>query len=113
MADAACLVLPSIWYEGLPRTIVEAFSVGTPVIASKIGSMIELICSGQNGFHFQTGNVSDLKRVIEQFFSEQTDQPRLRRSARETFEQRFTSAASYENLMKIYAKALGIAAPKN
>ncbi len=107
LSDAACLIIPSIWYEGLPRTIVEAFAVGTPVIASRIGSLTDLISDGQNGFHFESGNAEDLKRAIELFFSEQTDQTRFRKAARTTFDQQFTASAAYRNLMTTYAKAAG------
>ncbi|MES2090651.1 MAG: glycosyltransferase, partial [Pseudomonadota bacterium] len=43
LSRSAFLVLPSICYEGFPRTLVEAFANGVPVIASRLGSMAELI----------------------------------------------------------------------
>jgi glycosyltransferase involved in cell wall biosynthesis len=106
LADAACLVIPSIWYEGLPRTIVESFAVGTPVIASRIGAMINLVYSGASGFHFESGNPSDLNRVIDEFFSDPSGQARFRRSARETFEREFSAPVAYQKLMNVYESAL-------
>ena len=52
MANAAVLVFPSVWYECLPKTIIESLAVGTPVIASRLGSMTELIADGRTGTHF-------------------------------------------------------------
>ena len=43
MKRAEFLILPSLWYEGFPMTIVEAFSCGTPVLASDLGGMKEII----------------------------------------------------------------------
>ena len=61
------LIFPSVWYEGMPMTIIEALSVSTPIIASNLGAMSSLISSGQNGFHFEPGNVNDLKEKINKF----------------------------------------------
>ena len=35
--DSIALIFPSIWYEGMPMTIVESFACGKPVIASNLG----------------------------------------------------------------------------
>ena len=46
---ARALVLPSICYEGQPRTILEAFAAGVPVIASRMGGLPELVVDGTSG----------------------------------------------------------------
>ncbi|NGY37406.1 glycosyltransferase family 4 protein [Flavobacterium sp. XN-5] len=61
------LIFPSVWYEGMPMTIIEAFSVGTPIIASNLGAMSSMISNEQNGFHFESSNVNDLKQTITKF----------------------------------------------
>ena len=55
MQSASFLVLPSLWYEGFPRTIVEAFASGTPVLASRLGAMSEVIQDGVTGLLFTPG----------------------------------------------------------
>ncbi len=54
------LIVPSIWNENLPLVILEAFSSRTPVIASRIGGISELINDGINGFLFKANNSDDL-----------------------------------------------------
>lgn len=61
------LIFPSIWYEGMPMTILESFSTGTPVIASNLGAMTSLISNGSNGFLFETGNSNNLKDIITKY----------------------------------------------
>lgn len=39
MSESQALILPDLWYEGFPMTIVEAYSVGYPVIGSNIGNV--------------------------------------------------------------------------
>jgi len=48
--EAACLVMPSIVYETFGRTIIEAYAKGTPVVASRLGAMAELVHDGRTAF---------------------------------------------------------------
>lgn len=67
LVKAQALISPSICYEGMPMTILEAFSASTPVITSDLGAMSSLISNGSNGFLFEAGNVKDLKNTILKF----------------------------------------------
>ncbi len=59
------LVVPSIWNENAPLVIQEAFLTKTPVIASRIGGIPELINEGTNGLLFEPGDINDLKERLE------------------------------------------------
>lgn len=61
------LILPSVCYEGMPMTILEAFSTGTAAIASNLGAMTALILDDSNGFLFEPGSVNDLKETVIKF----------------------------------------------
>lgn len=61
------LIFPSVWYEGMPMTILESFSTATPVIGSNLGAMSSMISNEQNGFLFETGNVEGLKVIVTKF----------------------------------------------
>ncbi len=58
-------VIPSLWFENLPNSILECFSSGTPVIASDIGSLISCIKKGVTGDLFKPGNSMELADKIE------------------------------------------------
>src|SRR5688572_27688463 len=60
MKKCRALIFPSLWYEGLPMTLLEAFSTGTVEIASKLGVMTEIIQDNINGLHFEPGDEKDL-----------------------------------------------------
>src|SRR5207253_481877 len=60
IGDASCLVMPSIWYETFGRTIIEAYAKGTPVVASRIGALAELVEDGRTGLLFTPGDAADL-----------------------------------------------------
>lgn len=62
--NAYFVIVPSEWYENNPMTIIEAYSVGTPVIGARIGGIPEIIVEGETGFLFESGNVESLGKVI-------------------------------------------------
>src|SRR4029453_5848491 len=54
--EAAYLGLPRLWYEDVPRPLVEAFANGLPVIAARIGRLAEMGERGRNGLLFGAGS---------------------------------------------------------
>ncbi len=65
LSDVDVLVAPSIWQENAPLVIQEAFLSKTPVIASRIGGIPELVKDGVNGLLFTPGDVKDLQAKLE------------------------------------------------
>ena len=110
MADAALLVFPSIWYECLPKTIIESFAVGTPVIASRLGSMTELIADGRTGTHFTSGDADDLAVAVQRLIGNPVQLKQMRRLARAEFEAKYTAEINYGLMADVYQAALRIAA---
>ncbi len=107
LAGARCLIMPSRWYETFGRTIAEAFSRGTPVVASRLGAMAELVDHGTNGYLFTPGDADGLARAILQLTeSEPAARQRMRAAARQTFQNRFSRRSSYVQLLQVYAFAL-------
>lgn len=49
LRQAKALVVPSQWYEGTPRSVIEAYAVGVPVLSSNIGSLSEAVEDGVSG----------------------------------------------------------------
>jgi glycosyltransferase involved in cell wall biosynthesis len=109
MGRAEFLVFPTECYEGMPRTVIESFAVGTPVIASNIGSTATMVVPGETGFHFTPGNVAELRERVE-WCSRNLDQLRAMRSkARQAFESNYTGAANARMLVAIYERAQEVA----
>lgn len=59
------IVMPSIWYENNPISILEAFALGKPVLGADLGGIPELVQDGQTGFLFKNGQSSDLIKIIK------------------------------------------------
>ena len=112
MSSAEFLVMPSLWYEGFPKTLIEAMSLGTPTVASRIGSLANVIQDGINGFLFQPGNVSELCQLMQHLT---TNRERLRGARDESlssYRSQYTAEANYPQLMTIYEEALRNRWPK-
>jgi glycosyltransferase involved in cell wall biosynthesis len=108
MADAMCLIVPSVWYEGLPLVAVESLSCGTPIVASRIGALAELVSDGRNGVLFEAGNPADLAAKLSALAANSPTLNLLRSNARADYESKYTAARNYILLMAAYARALGV-----
>ncbi len=106
MASAVALVLPSIWYENFPRTLVEAFGAGLPVIASRIGSLAELVEHGQTGLLFNAGDAADLARTMVWAHEHPDEMATMGRNARARYESHYTPDINYRQLRAIYRDAI-------
>ena len=106
LKKASALILPSIWYESFPMTIVEAFAAGVPVIASNLGSMAGLIQHQRNGLHFSPGDSADLARQVAWFHENRDAARQMRKEARRDFEERYTGERNYVRMMEIYGHAM-------
>jgi glycosyltransferase involved in cell wall biosynthesis len=105
MRRASYLVMPSIWYENFPRTLVEAFACGLPVIASRIGALAEIIKDEVTGLLFEPGNPNDLADKVRWAEAHPDKLARMGQAARTEYEEKYTAERNYETLMRIYGEA--------
>ena len=105
MKDAIVLIFPSVCYEGFGLTISEAFSVGLPVIASKLGVMSSMIEHRRTGLHFQPGDPEDLAKKMNWIISHPAELKRMRKAARAEYESKYTAELNYKMLIDIYETA--------
>ncbi len=113
MSQASMLVVPSLWYEGLPRTIVESLAVGTPIVVSDIGPLGGLANPQSGGMSFQVGNSSALKQAVQTLATDTGLTTTRREAARREFMTHYTADANYSSLMNIYAAAQQVRVSRN
>ncbi len=107
MTDAAFLIVPSNWYENQPIVVIEAFAVGLPVFASRLGGLAELVRDGETGKLFAAGSSEALAATVEWAIAHADELRAMRRNARLEFESRYTADANYSQLMRVYESARG------
>lgn len=100
--NSLAVVVPSVWYENLPYTILEAFAYGKPVIASRLGGMAELVADGETGYLFEVGNPQDLAEKIRMALANSAKLPEMGHIAREKIEREFSPGLHLERIMSLY-----------
>jgi glycosyltransferase involved in cell wall biosynthesis len=102
MGRAAVLVFPSECYETFGRVVIESYSKGTPVIASRLGAVEELVEVGRTGFLFEPGNAASLADRLRVFLAMgEAERAVLRNAARQAYESLYTADHHYAVLMEL------------
>ena len=100
IAEAAFCVIPSEWYENCPFSVMESQIYGTPVLASAIGGIPELVRDGETGELFTPGNVDELREKTERLWK---DRERLGRYTENCRSVQFDTTEEYcKKLMEVY-----------
>lgn len=99
-------ITPSVWYEGFPMVIVEAFACGVPVLASRLGGMQEIVADGGTGLHFNPGDPQDLASKVEWAWNHPAELTEMGRAARRKYETDYTAEKNYSLLMQIYEQTM-------
>jgi glycosyltransferase involved in cell wall biosynthesis len=102
---AKFVVVPSVWYEGFNRILLEAFAKGTPVIGSRLGSMQCIVEHGRTGLLFTPNDPSDLVRQVRGLLAAPEAYRRMRLAARREFETHYTAEVNHARLLRIYDAA--------
>ena len=102
LRDAIALVFPSIWFETFGLVIIEAFANGTPVIASRIGVVPELVEEGVTGLLFRPGDSKELASKIKWAHENPEKMAKMGLAARSRFEEKYTPEKNYAQLIAIY-----------
>jgi glycosyltransferase involved in cell wall biosynthesis len=106
LRTCSALIFPSIWYEGMPLTLLHAFSTGTPVIASNIGAMSTMVKDHHNGLHFRMGDAADLAQKLEYWNNlPETEKEAYGLRSRKTYEDAYTPEGNLKSLRSVYEGA--------
>jgi glycosyltransferase involved in cell wall biosynthesis len=102
IGEAMFLVFPSKWYETFGRVAIEAFAKGTPVIASNLGAIAELVIHRKTGLLFKPSDAQDLAKQVKWAIMNHEALSEMRKHARDEYEQKYTADANYKAILTIY-----------
>jgi glycosyltransferase involved in cell wall biosynthesis len=98
----SAMIIPSIWYDNLPLTVIESLAHGTPVVASHHSSASDPVQDNVNGFLFDAFKAGDLAEKMSLFASDAILRSRLSQAA--SYKRTFANEAS--DVVQIYEQAL-------
>ena len=108
MSESRAMILPTRWYEGFPMSVVESFSVGTPVIGPDMGNVGAIIEDGRTGYKYEDGNVQDIvdaiKRALDSEVATDNGADSMNESVYKEYLDKYTEDKNYEMLMDIYRR---------
>lgn len=104
MHECKFLIVPSEWYETSGLVILEAFSCGKPVIASRIGGIPELVDENRTGLTFEMGNVEQLREKISYMLNNPEAVENMGNNALAFVRENATSQKYYQALLEIYSE---------
>jgi len=106
VSKSAFLILPSLWREGCPRVIIEAFALGRPVIASRIGAAEEMIVHERTGLLFEPGCSDQLRSAIVRCTEDKSFCEEMGKQARLTYSKLYEPKANLRKLISIYKQTI-------
>ena len=102
ITEARAIIIPSIWYENAPYSVMEPMALGKVVIGSKIGGIPELVEERKTGLLFEPNSKEQLLEKIQFCVEEEKEIEKMGQNARAKMIQDFSNEKHYRKLMKIY-----------
>ena len=100
------VVVPSIWYENCPYSILETMEIGKPIIGSKIGGIPELIEDRENGFVYEYNNTDELAEKMKILFDDSEKANQQGKMTRKLYKEKYSENIYYNKILKIYTNLI-------
>lgn len=101
ISRSTCIVCPAIWYENMPNTVIEAYAYGKPVVASRIGSLAEIVEDEKTGLLFEMKNSKDFSDKLKRFIEDDTLSYKMGINARRKVESDYAVEKHMKRVVKI------------
>ena len=96
------VVVPSIWYENCPYSILETMEIGKPIIGSQIGGIPELIENERNGFLYKYNDINELSEKMKILFTNTKIVKNQSKMSRMIYEEKYSENIYYNEIINIY-----------
>lgn len=102
------LVIPSIWYENGPYSVIETQSIGKAIIGANIGGIPEMVINNENGLTYKYNDVKELEEKMKRLFSDIELREKFGNNAKEFANKEYRPENYYKKLEKIYKNLIGV-----
>lgn len=106
LRKSSFVVIPSIWYENCPYSILETLAIGKPIIGSNIAGIPELVKDNINGLLYKYDNENELEEKITFLFKNKNLRIKFGEEAKKIAEKKYSKENYYRNIIKIYKELI-------
>ena len=96
------LVIPSIWYENGPYSVIETQSIGKAIIGADIGGIPEMVINNENGLTYKYNDVKELEEKMKNLFNDLELREKFGKNAKKFAIKEYSPENYYEKIKKIY-----------
>jgi glycosyltransferase involved in cell wall biosynthesis len=96
------LVLSSLFKEGLPNVLLEAMSMKTPVVSSRMAGVPEIVKDGETGYMVEPGNKDQLVEAIRKLWSDRDAYAKMSLQGRELMESKFDKEVQFKQFLDYF-----------
>lgn len=100
------IAVPSVWDEAFPYSILEAMSLGKPVVASRVGGLPEIVRDGVTGRLFARGDDTELAQVLSEMNENRPLNRKMGETALAEHRAEYTVERMAERIEQVYLKVL-------
>lgn len=105
--SANALIVPSVCYEGMPMGIIEAFSLGTPVLCSNIGILKQMVVPLHTGLHFDPNSIDSITNCLNQWSAlDKETKDTISINCANEFHKNYTATISMAILEEVYQQII-------
>jgi len=101
------LVIPSIWYENGPYSVIETQAIGKAIIGANIGGIPEMVQDNVNGLIYEYDDINELEDKMKKLFESPELVDYFGKSAKNFALKEYRPEKYYEKIEKIYKNVLG------
>ena len=102
VSKCSFIIVPSIWYENCPYSVLETMAIGKPVIGSNMGGIPELVKNEKTGLIYNFDNIEELSEKMKLLFENRELAESYGSNAKDDAKESFSKELYYNNIVNIY-----------
>lgn len=103
---ARFVIIPSVWYENCPYSVLETLAMGKPIIGSDLGGIPELVKNNENGLIYKYNNIEDLKNKMQNLIENKDKAVKLGEKAKKIARKAFSKENYYNKIIRVYEELI-------
>lgn len=100
------IIVPSIWYENCPYSVLETLAIGKPIIGSNLGGIPELVKNNESGLIYTYNKPKELQEKMRALFENKELADELGKNAKQIAKKEYSKESYYNKIINIYEGAI-------